>query len=73
MFFLVVNRKEEIEVFLNIYFDLLVIGGGVIGCGIVLDVVLRGMSVVLVEKCDFVLGMSSKFIKLIYGGLCYLK
>ena len=54
-------------------FDLLVIGGGITGCGIALDAALRGMSVALIEKNDFASGTSSRSTKLIHGGLRYLK
>jgi len=54
-------------------FDLLVIGGGITGCGIALDAALRGMKVALVEKSDFASGTSSRSTKLIHGGLRYLK
>jgi glycerol-3-phosphate dehydrogenase len=54
-------------------FDLLVIGGGVTGCGIARDAALRGFSVALVEKNDFASGTSSKSSKLIHGGLRYLE
>ena len=53
--------------------DLLVIGGGITGCGIALDAALRGLKVVLVEKNDFASGTSSRSTKLIHGGLRYLK
>ena len=48
-------------------FDLLVIGGGITGCGIALDAALRGMKVALVEKNDFASGTSSRSTKLIHG------
>lgn len=54
-------------------FDLVVIGGGITGCGIALDAALRGMKVALVEKNDFASGTSSRSTKLIHGGLRYLK
>jgi len=54
-------------------FDLLVIGGGITGCGIAIDAALRGMSVALIEKNDFASGTSSRSTKLIHGGLRYLK
>ena len=54
-------------------FDLLVIGGGITGCGIALDAALRGMKVALIEKNDFASGTSSRSTKLIHGGLRYLK
>jgi glycerol-3-phosphate dehydrogenase len=54
-------------------FDLLVIGGGITGCGIALDAALRGLKVGLIERDDFSSGTSSKSSKLIHGGLRYLR
>ena len=67
------NRKYFIEELSTAPFDLLVIGGGITGCGIALDAALRGMKVALVEKSDFASGTSSRSTKLIHGGLRYLK
>ncbi len=53
--------------------DLVVIGGGITGAGILLDAASRGLKVALVEKGDFASGTSSKSTKLIHGGLRYLK
>lgn len=53
--------------------DLLVIGGGVTGAGIVLDAAMKGLNVVLIEKTDFASGTSSRSTKMIHGGLRYLK
>src|SRR5258708_15158447 len=54
-------------------YDLLVIGGGIIGAGIALDAASRGLKTALVEKNDFAFGTSSRSTKLIHGGLRYLK
>jgi len=54
-------------------FDVLIIGGGITGCGIALDAVTRGMSTALVEMQDFSSGTSSRSTKLVHGGLRYLK
>ncbi len=54
-------------------FDLVVIGGGIVGAGIAWDAALRGLSVALVEKGDFASGTSSKSSKLLHGGLRYLE
>lgn len=54
-------------------FDLLVVGGGITGCGIALDAASRGLRVALVDKGDFAGGTSSKSSKLIHGGLRYLR
>lgn len=54
-------------------FDVVVIGGGVTGCGIALDAATRGLSVALVEQRDLASGTSSRSSKLIHGGLRYLE
>src|SRR4051794_19642394 len=54
-------------------FDVVVIGGGGVGCGCALDAATRGLSVALVEKRDFAAGTSSRSSKLIHGGLRYLE
>jgi glycerol-3-phosphate dehydrogenase len=50
-----------------------VVGGGVVGAGVALDAVTRGLSVGLVEARDFGSGTSSRSSKLIHGGLRYLE
>ncbi len=54
-------------------FDLLIIGGGIVGAGIARDAAMRGLSVALIEQGDFASGTSSKTSKLIHGGLRYLE
>ncbi|MEW9529255.1 glycerol-3-phosphate dehydrogenase/oxidase [Microbispora sp. NPDC049125] len=54
-------------------FDVLVVGGGVVGAGAALDAVSRGLSVALVEARDLAAGTSSRSSKLIHGGLRYLE
>jgi glycerol-3-phosphate dehydrogenase len=53
--------------------DVVVIGGGITGCGIALDAAQRGLTTLLVEKGDIASGTSSRSSKLIHGGLRYLK
>ncbi len=67
------HRASFIEQLTSQQFDLLVVGGGITGCGIALDAALRGMKVALIEKNDFASGTSSRSTKLIHGGLRYLK
>lgn len=53
--------------------DILVIGGGITGAGIVLDGVTRGLDMGMVEMRDFGSGTSSRSTKLVHGGLRYLQ
>ncbi|MBL8588695.1 MAG: glycerol-3-phosphate dehydrogenase [Methylobacteriaceae bacterium] len=53
--------------------DLLIVGGGVNGCGVAREAVGRGLSVALVEMNDLASGTSSWSTKLIHGGLRYLE
>ena len=53
--------------------DVLVVGGGITGCGVARDAALRGWSVGLVEKEDFAFGTSGRSSKIIHGGIRYLE
>jgi glycerol-3-phosphate dehydrogenase len=53
--------------------DILVVGGGINGCGIARDAAGRGFSVLLAEMNDLASGTSSGSTKLIHGGLRYLE
>lgn len=52
--------------------DLLVLGGGIVGAGILRDAAARGLRVGLVEQHDFASGTSSRSSRLLHGGLRYL-
>jgi glycerol-3-phosphate dehydrogenase len=54
-------------------YDLVVVGGGVNGCGIARDASGRGLKVALFEKGDLASATSSASTKLIHGGLRYLE
>lgn len=54
-------------------FDVVVIGGGITGAGILRDAAMRGLKVALFEREDFASGTSSRSSKLIHGGLRYLE
>jgi glycerol-3-phosphate dehydrogenase len=54
-------------------FDVLVVGGGVVGAGAALDAASRGLSVAIVEAQDWAAGTSSRSSKLVHGGLRYLE
>lgn len=65
--------RDEVLSRLGESFDLLVLGGGITGCGVLMEAAQRGLSVLLVEKGDVASGTSSRSSKLIHGGLRYLK
>ncbi len=54
-------------------FDLLVIGGGIVGAGIAAQAARTGLAVALVDRGDFGAGTSTASSKLIHGGLRYLR
>lgn len=68
-----ISRKKLIEEMTSTTFDLIVIGGGITGAGILLDAQSRGINTLLFEMQDFAAGTSSRSTKLIHGGLRYLK
>jgi glycerol-3-phosphate dehydrogenase len=67
------DRARSLERLRSGRFDVLVVGGGVTGCGVALDAASRGLSTALVERHDFASGTSSKSSKMVHGGLRYLQ
>ena len=67
------TRREELPALLAREWDLLIIGGGITGVGILLEAARRGLAALLVEQKDFAWGTSSRSSKLVHGGLRYLK
>jgi glycerol-3-phosphate dehydrogenase len=67
------RRADMLERLESESFDVLVIGGGITGCGVALDAAARGLRTTLVERDDFASGTSSKSSKLVHGGLRYLQ
>jgi glycerol-3-phosphate dehydrogenase len=53
--------------------DLLIVGGGINGCGIARDAAGRGLKVLVCEQDDLAAHTSSASTKLIHGGLRYLE
>lgn len=66
-------RERTIESLRTTTFDVLVIGGGITGCGIARDAAMRGLRVALVEQDDFASGTSSRSSRLVHGGVRYLE
>jgi glycerol-3-phosphate dehydrogenase len=54
-------------------YDLVVVGGGIIGSGIARDAALRRLRVAVVEKRDFGWGTTARSTRLAHGGLRYLE
>ncbi len=67
------TRNQFLELATAREYDLVVIGGGIVGAGIAQDAACRGLSVLVIDKDDFASGTSSKTTKLIHGGLRYLE
>ena len=53
-------------------FDLLVLGGGIVGAGIARDAALRDLKIALIDRYDFAFGTSSRSSRLLHGGIRYL-
>lgn len=53
-------------------FDVLIVGGGIVGAGVARDSAMRGLRTLLVEQADFASGTSSRSSRLLHGGLRYL-
>ncbi|CAH0314845.1 Aerobic glycerol-3-phosphate dehydrogenase [Massilia sp. Bi118] len=67
------DGRAELPGLMQKEWDLLVIGGGITGAGILLEAARRGLKALLVERRDFAWGTSSRSSKLVHGGLRYLK
>jgi glycerol-3-phosphate dehydrogenase len=66
------TRAEHLRRLAGDAYDVLVIGGGIVGAGTALDLAARGLQVALVEQADFASGTSSRSTKLFHGGIRYL-
>jgi glycerol-3-phosphate dehydrogenase len=67
------RREADLRRLASENLDVLVVGGGIVGAGVALDAVTRGLSVGVVEAQDWASGTSSKSSKLLHGGLRYLQ
>jgi glycerol-3-phosphate dehydrogenase len=66
-------RRSALETLAAERFDVLVVGGGVVGSGALLDAASRGLRAALIEQTDIGAGTSSRSSRLIHGGLRYLE
>ncbi len=67
------TRVQNIEIFKTEVLDVLVIGGGIVGAGLIRDLALNGgIKAGLIEQGDFANGTSSATSQLVHGGFRYL-
>ena len=67
------DRDTRLERLASRSFDLLVVGGGIVGAGIAEAATAHGLTVALVDRGDFAGATSSASSKLVHGGLRYLR
>jgi glycerol-3-phosphate dehydrogenase len=67
------DRADTLRALADTSFDVLVIGGGIVGAGVARDAAMRGLRVALVEQEDFASGTSSRSSRLVHGGVRYLE
>lgn len=65
--------RQEIWNQLDKPWDVIVVGGGITGAGILREATRAGLRTLLVEANDFASGTSSRSSKLVHGGLRYLR
>jgi len=67
------NWREEVWAQIEQEWDVLIVGGGITGAGILREAERLGLRALLLEQRDFAWGSSSRSSKLVHGGLRYLK
>jgi glycerol-3-phosphate dehydrogenase len=65
--------RTALEALAGERFDVLIVGGGIVGAGALLDATSRGLRAALVEQDDIASGTSGRSSRLIHGGLRYLE
>ena len=69
------NRKQLLSKMRNgehLDWDIIIVGGGITGAGVLREARRRGYKALLVEQQDFSWGTSSRSSKMVHGGLRYL-
>jgi glycerol-3-phosphate dehydrogenase len=67
------RRRAELDRLADTAWDIVIVGGGIVGAGALLDAATRGLRVALIEQDDIASGTSSRSSRLIHGGLRYLE
>jgi glycerol-3-phosphate dehydrogenase len=65
--------ERNLEVLTEGRFDVVVIGGGIVGVATAWDAALRGLKVALIERGDFCQGTSAYSFRMVHGGIRYLQ
>lgn len=65
-------RAQALPALAQTDWDLLVIGGGICGAGVLREAARRGWRCLLLEQRDFAWGTSSRSSKMVHGGLRYV-
>jgi glycerol-3-phosphate dehydrogenase len=66
------DRSEYLKKLKETSFDVLIVGGGITGAGVLRECGLQGVRAALIEKDDFAFGTSSKSTRLAHGGVRYI-
>lgn len=66
------GQRPNPTTFAQTQWDLIVIGGGITGAGILQEAARLGLKALLVEQRDYAWGTSSRSSKMVHGGLRYL-
>lgn len=67
------TRAANLERMRRETFDVLIVGGGIVGAGVAREAACRGLRTALAERGDFASGTSGKTSRLVHGGLRYLR
>jgi glycerol-3-phosphate dehydrogenase len=67
------RRAADLARLADTDWDVVIVGGGIVGAGALLDAASRGLTAALVEQDDIAAGTSSRSSRLIHGGLRYLE
>ena len=65
-------QSTSLQSFSESKWDIIVIGGGIVGAGILQEATRRGFKALLIEQKDFAWGTSSRSSKMVHGGLRYI-
>ena len=67
------RRAADLTRLADTAWDIVIVGGGIVGAGALLDASSRGLHAALIEQDDIAWGTSSRSSRLIHGGLRYLE